>query len=38
MRNKVSIAALIAAFLVISAWAVHHTSFIGFFERLHGGQ
>jgi hypothetical protein len=38
MRHKVSIAALIVAFLVVSAWAAHHTSFIGFLKRLHGGQ
>lgn len=38
MRNRVSIAALIAAFLAVSAWAAHHISLIGFLERLHGGQ
>jgi hypothetical protein len=38
MRNKLSVAALIAAFLVVSAWAVHHGNFIGFLKRLHGGQ
>lgn len=38
MRTKLSIAALIVAFLVLSAWAAHHANFIGFLKRLHGGQ
>jgi hypothetical protein len=38
MRNKLSIAAVIVAFLVLCAWAAHHANFIGFIKRLHGGQ
>ena len=37
MRTKLSVIALIAAFLVIAAWATHHVNFIGLLRRLHGG-
>ncbi len=37
MKNKLSIAALIAASLIAVLVALHHLDMIGFIKRLHGG-
>lgn len=37
MKNKLSIAALIAALLLAVFWAVRHLDIVGFTKHLHGG-
>jgi hypothetical protein len=37
MKNKLSIATLVAALLLAILWAAHQFNFIGFVKHLHGG-
>lgn len=37
MKNKLSIATLLAALLLAALWAAHQFNFIGLIKHLHGG-